>query len=54
MGFILLLADRLKKSVAEIMELTTLELDLWAGWIRIEQDAANRQARQAKAKTNRR
>jgi|TARA_R100000479_G_C6374554_1_gene198487 hypothetical protein len=41
----MMLADRLKKPVQEIMELSVLELDLWAGWLRKEADATNKQAR---------
>lgn len=29
----MILADRLKKSVEEIIQMTTLELDLWAGYL---------------------
>ena len=30
------LADRLKKSVEEILQMTTLERDLWAGYFMFE------------------
>jgi hypothetical protein len=50
----MMLADRLKKSISEIMELTTLELDLWSMWIKKEQDAANRQTRRSKISGNKR
>lgn len=29
----MILADRLKKSVEDILQMTTLELDLWAGYL---------------------
>ena len=53
LGFILLLADRLKKSVSEIMDLTTLEMDLWAGWIKIQNDATNEHSRRQRAQNKR-
>jgi len=31
-----MLADRLKKSVEEILQMTTLERDLWAGYYMFE------------------
>jgi len=40
--------------VAEIMALSTLEMDLWAAWIKIQQDVANEQMRKAKAQSKRR
>lgn len=48
----MLLADRLKKPVQEIMELSVLELDLWSAWIKKEQDVANRQMRRMKTRGN--
>ena len=45
-----MLADRLKKSVREIMDLTTLELDLWVAYYKIESDANNEAARRARSK----
>lgn len=44
----MMLADRLKRPVQEIMELSVLELDLWSAWIKREQDATNRQMRKNK------
>jgi hypothetical protein len=41
----MMLADRLKKSVKEIMELSVLEMDLWMAWVKIEQDANKKQMR---------
>lgn len=32
----MILADRLKKSVEEILQMTTLEIDLWAGYLLYE------------------
>lgn len=32
----MMLADRLKKSVEEILRMTTLELNLWAGYLLYE------------------
>ncbi len=32
----MMLADRLKKSVEEILQMTTLERDLWAGYYLFE------------------
>jgi len=49
-----MLADKLNKSVEEIMGLSSLELDLWAAWIKIQQDVANEQMRKARAKSKRR
>jgi len=49
-----MLADRLKKPVLEIMNLTTLELDLWAAWFKLEAEATNGQMRKAKANSRRR
>lgn len=48
----MMLADRLKRPVQEIMELSVLELDLWAAWLKKESDATNRQMK--KSKTRRR
>jgi hypothetical protein len=48
----MMLADRLKRPVQEIMELSVLELDLWAAWFKREADATNKQMR--KDKTRRR
>ena len=32
----MMLADRLKKSVEEILQMTTLEIELWAGYMLYE------------------
>ena len=42
------MADRLKKSVAEVLEMTTLELDLWAAYYRVEQAEAKLSAMKQK------
>jgi hypothetical protein len=41
----MLLASRLNKSLEEVMGLSVLELDLWSGYIRHEQDLANKQVK---------
>jgi hypothetical protein len=42
----------LKRPIAEIMELSVLELDLWSAWIKKEQDVTNRQMRRMKSRGN--
>jgi hypothetical protein len=48
------LADRLKKSVEEILQMTTLEKDLWAGYFMFEHKESkktmNKQKQQARAR----
>lgn len=44
----MMLADRLKKPVEEIMELSVLEMDLWLAWIKNEQEETNKQMRKSK------
>jgi hypothetical protein len=34
----MMLADRLKMTVEQILQMTTLELDLWAGYLKYEHD----------------
>lgn len=46
-----MLGDRLKKSLSEVMELTTLEIDMWLAYIKSENDASNKQMRAMKAKS---
>jgi len=46
-----MLADRLKMSLSEVMGLTALEIDMWVAYLKIEADAANKQMRQARART---
>tara|TARA_B100000519_G_C14187082_1_gene411281 strand:- start:803 stop:961 length:159 start_codon:yes stop_codon:yes gene_type:complete len=41
----MMLADRLKKSVEEILQMTTLERDLWAGFILYEHNESKKQSR---------
>ena len=38
----MMLADRLKKSVEEILQLSTLELDMWAGYMMYEHNESKR------------
>ncbi len=45
----MLLADRLKRPLKDIMELSVLEIDLWSAWIRKEQDVAKQQMRRQRA-----
>tara|TARA_R100000773_G_C4202543_1_gene104520 strand:- start:591 stop:734 length:144 start_codon:yes stop_codon:yes gene_type:complete len=44
------LADRLKKSLKEVMEFTTVELELWAGYFQLEADANKKHMRDMKRK----
>tara|TARA_R100001463_G_scaffold76347_6_gene130438 strand:- start:1716 stop:1862 length:147 start_codon:yes stop_codon:yes gene_type:complete len=46
----MMLADRLKKSLEEVMQLSVLEIDLWIGYLRLEQQASNRQMGKLKNK----
>lgn len=46
----MMLADRLHKSLEEIMQLSVLEIDLWLGYLRIEQQAASRQMKNLKGR----
>jgi len=45
------LADRLKKSVEQILQMTTLELEMWAGYLMFEHQESkktmNKQKQQA-------
>ena len=38
----MMLADRLKKSVEEILQLSTLELEMWAGYMMYEHNESKR------------
>jgi len=38
----MILADRLKKSVEEIIQMSTLELKMWAGYMMYESDATKK------------
>lgn len=38
----MLLADRLKKSIEEILQMTTLELEMWAGYILFEHEESKK------------
>jgi len=44
------LADRLKKSLKEVMEFTTVELEMWAGYLQLEANAHKKQMRDMKRK----
>ncbi len=46
----MVLADRLKKSLAEVMEFTTVELELWAGYLQLEADNHKKVMREQKRK----
>ena len=50
----MMLADRLKKSVAEILQMSTLEYELWLGYYLIEnkemKKTMNKQKQQAKVR----
>ena len=38
----MMLADRLKKSVEEILQMTTLEIELWAGYMLYEHNVSKK------------
>jgi hypothetical protein len=40
----MMLADRLNKSVEEIIQLSTLEMDLWLGYMKYENDQEKKQS----------
>tara|TARA_Y100000034_G_C6619949_1_gene270268 strand:- start:261 stop:419 length:159 start_codon:yes stop_codon:yes gene_type:complete len=44
----MMLADRLKKSVQEILQLTTLEIEMWAGYLMYEDQESKKTMRQQK------
>jgi len=44
------LADRLKKGLKEVMEFTTVELELWAGYLQLEANANKKHMQQMKRK----
>tara|TARA_X000001388_G_scaffold1838_1_gene1630 strand:- start:3102 stop:3254 length:153 start_codon:yes stop_codon:yes gene_type:complete len=44
-----MLADRLKKSLEEVMQLSVLELDLWLGYMSLETQETNKKIRTEKA-----
>ena len=50
----MMLADRLKKAVEEILQMTTLERDLWAGYFMFEhkenKKTMNKQKQQARTR----
>jgi len=47
-------AIKLHKSLEEVMNLSILELDLWAGYFRIEDKARNREMRRQRGAKYRR
>ena len=46
----MVLADRLKKGLKEVMEFTTVELELWAGYLQLAADANKKHMRDMKRK----
>ncbi len=48
MRFLLILADKLKKSLSEIMELSTLELEYWNEYLIWENEEARKTMRRNK------
>lgn len=50
----MMLADRLKLTLSQVMELTTLEIDMWLAYIKAEADASNKQMQKMKQQGNRR
>lgn len=50
----MMLADRLKKSISEVMEFSTLEINMWAAYLKLEQDQQKRVMRKAQMKNGRR
>jgi hypothetical protein len=47
-----MLADRLKKSICEVMEMTTLEIQMWAGYILNENQEQRKTMSAQKNKSN--
>jgi len=47
-----MLADRLKKSIGEIMEMSTLEIQMWAGYILNENQEQRKTMNAQKKKSN--
>jgi hypothetical protein len=46
----MMVADRLKKSISEVMEFSTLELSMWSAYYKLEQDQSERTMRQMKTR----
>tara|TARA_R110000796_G_scaffold94725_1_gene199627 strand:- start:3467 stop:3634 length:168 start_codon:yes stop_codon:yes gene_type:complete len=44
----MVLADRLKKSIQEVLQMTTLEIELWAGFMLYEDEERKRQTSKQK------
>ena len=49
----MMVADRLKKSISEVMEFSTLELSMWSAYYKMESDQAERTMRQNKTRAKR-
>lgn len=47
-----MLADRLKKSISEVMEMSTLEIQMWAGYILNENQEQRKTMNAQKNKAN--
>jgi hypothetical protein len=47
----MLVADRLKKSISEVMQFSTLELSMWSAYFKLEHDQTERTMRQTKARS---
>ena len=45
----MMLADRLKMPVKDVIELSVLEMDLWSAYIKKEQDISSKQMRRQRA-----
>jgi hypothetical protein len=43
-----MLADRLKMSLSEVMKLSTLEIDMWLAYIKLENEANNKAMKKAR------
>lgn len=49
----MLVADRLKKSISEVIEFSTLELSMWSAYFKMEHDQTERTMRQQKTRAKR-
>ena len=49
----MVVADRLKKSISEVMEFSTLELSMWSAYYKMEHDQTERTMKQQKARAKR-
>jgi hypothetical protein len=48
----MMLADRLHKSIKEVMEMTALEIQMWAGYITYENQEKQKTMNASRSKTN--